>query len=155
MMITKKKISRRTVLRGLGVTVALPLLDGMVPALTARGEDRGQTDQSFCRGGRAQRHDVKDWLPAAEGAAFEFMPTMAPLAPFRNQLLVLSNLNCVPMAGRPGGTHAESVDTLPDRRVAADERVAARRRHFDGPDPRAGDRQAYAVGIARAGNRVQ
>ena len=43
MIITKKKLSRRTVLRGLGVTMALPLLDGMVPALTAVVKTAAQT----------------------------------------------------------------------------------------------------------------
>ena len=57
MIITKKAIPRRTVLRGLGATLALPLLDGMVPALTALARHRGQTDQPLRRGLRAERHD--------------------------------------------------------------------------------------------------
>ena len=49
MMITRKAIPRRTVLRGIGATLALPLLDGMVPALTALPDDRRQTDQPLRR----------------------------------------------------------------------------------------------------------
>jgi uncharacterized protein DUF1552 len=108
MIITKKKISRRTVLRGLGVTLALPLLDGMVPALTAMAKTAAKPINRFGAVYVPNGMIMKDWLPTAEGAAFEFMPTMMPLAPFRDQLLVLSNLNCTPMANRPGGTHAKA-----------------------------------------------
>ena len=103
MIITKKKMSRRTVLRGLGVTVALPLLDGMVPALTALAKTAAKPVNRFGAVYVPNGMIMKDWLPTATGAAFEFMPSMMPLAPFRDQLLVLSNLNCVPMAGGRAG----------------------------------------------------
>ena len=51
---------------------------------------------------------MNQWTPAAEGAGFELTPTLAPLAPFRDDLLVLSNLACVPSPGRPGGAHAKA-----------------------------------------------
>ncbi len=51
---------------------------------------------------------MEQWTPVAEGAGFELTPTLAPLAPFREDLLVLSNLACVPTPGRPGGAHAKA-----------------------------------------------
>ena len=78
MIITKKAIPRRTVLRGIGATLALPLLDGMVPALTALGKTAAKPINRFGVVYVPNGMIMKDWLPAAEGAAFEFMPTMMP-----------------------------------------------------------------------------
>jgi hypothetical protein len=108
MIITKRSISRRTVLRGMGVTLALPLLDGMVPALTALEKTAAKAVNRFGAVYVPNGMMMKDWLPDAEGTAFEFKSSMSTLVPFRDQVLVLSNLNCVPMAGRPGGTHAKA-----------------------------------------------
>ena len=55
MIVTKKHLSRRTVLRGLGATLALPLLDGMVPALAARSRQRGHAGAPPRRRLRAER----------------------------------------------------------------------------------------------------
>ena len=108
MIITKRSISRRTVLRGMGVTLALPLLDGMVPALSALEKTAAKAVNRFGAVYVPNGMMMKDWLPDAEGTAFEFKSSMSTLVPFRDQVLVLSNLNCVPMAGRPGGTHAKA-----------------------------------------------
>jgi hypothetical protein len=51
---------------------------------------------------------MQNYLPATEGASFELTPTLRALAPFREQTLVLSGLNCVPAPGRPGGAHAKA-----------------------------------------------
>jgi hypothetical protein len=51
---------------------------------------------------------MEQWTPVTEGAGFELTPTLAPLGPFRDDLLVLSNLACVPSPGRPGGAHAKA-----------------------------------------------
>jgi hypothetical protein len=51
---------------------------------------------------------MKAYLPATEGAAYELSPTLSALAPFREQVLVVSGLNCVPSPGRPGGSHAKA-----------------------------------------------
>ena len=56
MFITRKAISRRTMLRGIGTTLALPLLDGMVPAFTAVGQDRSQAGHALQRDVRADGH---------------------------------------------------------------------------------------------------
>ena len=108
MLITKKAIPRRTVLRGLGATLALPLLDAMVPALTALQNTAAKPITRFGVMYVPNGMVMEQWTPAAEGVGFELTPTLAPLAPFRDDLLVLSNLACVPSPGRPGGAHAKA-----------------------------------------------
>ena len=92
MIITKKSIPRRTVLRGLGATVALPLLDGMVPALTALSKTAAKPTIRWGVVYVPNGVVIEEWTPAAEGAAFEFTRILQPLEPFRDQLLVLTGL---------------------------------------------------------------
>ncbi len=108
MIISKKAIPRRTMLRGIGATLALPLLDGMVPALTALGQTAAKPIKRFGVVYVPNGMIMPSYLPATEGATFELTPTLQALAPFRDQILVLSGLNCVPSAGRPGGAHAKA-----------------------------------------------
>jgi hypothetical protein len=108
MLIFKKAIPRRTVLRGLGATLALPLLDAMVPSLTALQRTAAQPTMRFGVMYVPNGMVMEQWTPVTEGANFELTPTLAPLAPFRNDLLVLSHLACVPAPGRPGGAHAKA-----------------------------------------------
>jgi hypothetical protein len=92
MMITKKAIPRRTILQGMGAALALPLLDAMSPALAALpGTAKRTTRLSFVYAPNGMI--VSEWTPATEGAAFELTPTLQPLAPFRDRMLVLSGLN--------------------------------------------------------------
>jgi hypothetical protein len=88
--LTSKALPRRTVLRGLGATLALPFLEAMVPAWSLKGAakpvHRFQT--FYVPNGMAMEY----WLPKTVGAAFETTPILEPLAPFRNQMLVLSGL---------------------------------------------------------------
>jgi hypothetical protein len=90
MIVTKKSLPRRTFLRGLGTTLALPLLDSMVPALAATGAMKPAIRLAFVY------HPVgmimSRWTPAAEGKAFEFTPTMKALEPFRERMVVLTGL---------------------------------------------------------------
>ena len=92
MMITKRALPRRTVLRGLGATVALPLLDAMVPAVTALAQTAARPVHRFQAIYAPNGMAMPFWTPAAEGAGFELTPILAPLAPFRDKLLVLSGL---------------------------------------------------------------
>jgi hypothetical protein len=109
MMITKKAIPRRTVLRGVGAALALPLLDGMVPALTALAKTPARRVSRFCAVYVPNGIIMKDWTPAAEGSAFELTPTLKPLEAHRRQLLVLSGLDNTGASSRTGnpGSHAK------------------------------------------------
>ena len=86
--LTRKALSRRTLLRGIGASVALPLLDSMMPALRAAPSPVRRVAFLYTPNGII----MKDWTPAAEGASFEFTPTLKPLEPFRDRLLVLTGL---------------------------------------------------------------
>jgi Protein of unknown function (DUF1552) len=107
MINTNKALNRRTVLRGLGTALALPLLDSMIPARAATGV------KPVIRLGWVYTPNgmiPKGWLPTVEGADFEITPTMRPLAPFRDKLLVVSNLTqrTAYALGDGGGDHARA-----------------------------------------------
>jgi hypothetical protein len=109
MIISKKALSRRTVLRGIGATLALPLLDSMVPAFTAVAKTAGLPTNRFGTMYVPNGMIMQQWSPIGEGTNFEFNSTMLPLAPFKNQLTVVSGLNCNPPAGTNGnGAHARA-----------------------------------------------
>ncbi len=108
MIIIRKAIPRRTVLRGLGATVALPLLDGMVPALTALAQTPAKPINRFGVMYVVNGMIMENWTPAAEGTTYELTPTLAALAPYRDQVSILTGLACVPTPGRPGGAHAKA-----------------------------------------------
>ncbi len=92
MYITKKHLSRRTVLRGLGVTLALPLLDSMIPAQTplAKTAAKAAPHMGFIYFPHGAIMD--QWTPTAEGANFQISPILKPLEPFQNQLTVVSGM---------------------------------------------------------------
>ena len=108
MIIAKKAISRRTALRGMGSMLALPLLDSMMPALTALQKTAAKPINRFGVMYVPNGMIMKNYLPLAEGAGYELTPTLSALAPFREQVLVLSGLECIPTPGRPGGAHAKA-----------------------------------------------
>jgi hypothetical protein len=100
-------LNRRTLLRGLGGALALPLLDSMIPARA------GAATKPIIRLGFVYTPNgmiPAGWLPKIEGAGFEITPTMRPLAPFRENLLVLSNLtqHTADALGDGGGDHARA-----------------------------------------------
>ena len=157
MIITKRAIPRRTVLRGLGAALALPLLDGMVPALSALGEDGGQAASTgfgvvYVPNGVI----MKAYLPATEGTAYELSPTLSPLAPFREQMLVRQRPELRAVAGPARRISRQGQHAVPDRRVAADQRDRARRRDLDGSDssPTSSGKQ-HAARVARAVDRIE
>ena len=96
MIITKKTLSRRTMLKALGVSVPLPLLEAMVPALTALRQTPAAPALRFGVVYVPNGVIPGQWFPAAEGAAFEFSPSLEPLAAFRDQLMIVSGLDSVP-----------------------------------------------------------
>src|ERR1700674_1745599 len=90
MFITKKSLPRRTFLRGAGVTLALPFLDAMVPALSAAsGKPTPRLGFIYVANGVIQNQ----WKPATVGAGFELPPILKPLEPVRDHLNVISGLS--------------------------------------------------------------
>jgi Protein of unknown function (DUF1552) len=92
MFITKKHLPRRTFLRGMGVTLALPLLDAMLPAQTLlkKTAAAGAPRMGFVYVPHGAI--MNEWTPAAEGTAFEFSRVLKPLEPFRDRLNIVSGL---------------------------------------------------------------
>ena len=92
MFVTRKHLPRRTFLRGVGATVALPLLEAMIPAGTALAQTAASPGLRmgfvyFPHGAVADQ-----WRPATDGPNFEITPILKPLEPFRNTLTVVSGL---------------------------------------------------------------
>jgi Protein of unknown function (DUF1552) len=108
MIISKKAIPRRTVLRGLGSMLALPLLESMTPALSALQKTAARPINRFGVMYVPNGMIMKNYLPLTDGPAYELTPTLSALAPFRDRVLVLSGLECIPTPGRPGGAHAKA-----------------------------------------------
>lgn len=107
MIVTKKRIPRRTVLRGIGASVALPLLDGMVPALTALSKTVARPLQRFGVVYVPNGVVINEWTPKSDGSAFEFPSILQPLEPFRDRLLVLTGLtqNVNGLTAKSGAVH--------------------------------------------------
>jgi hypothetical protein len=91
--LTTKALPRRTVLRGLGATVALPFLEAMVPPFGARGKAAGRLTHRFQTFYVPNGMAIPYWKVKGEGKAFELSPILEPLAPYRDQMLVLSGIN--------------------------------------------------------------
>ena len=92
MYLTRKHLSRRTVLKGAGVTIALPLLDAMIPARTALAQTAAapSTRLGFVYFPHGALQD--EWEPAATGRDFEFPFILEPLEPLREHVTVVSGL---------------------------------------------------------------
>ena len=105
MIVTKKAISRRTILRGVGAAMALPFLDSMVPAFASPLSPVRRFGVVYVPNGM----NMKEWTPDATGKAFELKSVMAPFAPYKDQLVVVTNLDSKPPANVPGaGGHARA-----------------------------------------------
>ena len=92
MIIRKVSLPRRTFLRGAGAALALPFLDAMVPALTAAAQAPAKAPLRVGWIYFPNGVTVSDWTPAATGANYALTPSLAPLAPYRDQMLVVSGL---------------------------------------------------------------
>jgi hypothetical protein len=146
-----KSLPRRTVLRGLGATLALPFLDAMAPALSLRGRAAAKPFNRFQAFYVPNGMAMQYWLPKREGAAFELSPILEPLAPFRSQMLVLSGLKAnwnyihagasgsfLTGTTRGGRNEVEviadvSIDQLMARHYAKDTQVGSLELSMDGP----------------------
>jgi hypothetical protein len=104
MYITRKHISRRTVLRGVGAAVALPFLDAMVPAATALANTAAAAKPRLGFFYFPHGAIMEKWTPATVGNGFEMSPILDPLKPFRNELTVVSNIGNKP--GESRAVHA-------------------------------------------------
>jgi hypothetical protein len=150
MLVPKHTLPRRTILRGMGATIGLPFLEAMLPAFSARGRaaqpvHRFQT--FYVPNGMAMEY----WTPKGEGTGFELSPILEPLAPYRDQMLVLSGIkaswNYIHagasgsfLTGTPKGGKTEieifadvSMDQLLARHFASDTQVASLEMSMDAP----------------------
>ena len=146
-----KSLPRRTVLRGLGATMALPFLDAMLPAFSLRGLAAARPVHRFQTFYVPNGMAMEYWLPKGEGNAFELSPILEPLAPFREQMLVLSGLKAnwnyihagasgsfLTGTARGGRNEIEiiadvSVDQLLARHFAGETQVASLELSMDAP----------------------
>ncbi len=140
MFITKKHLSRRTVLRGAGACIALPLLDAMVPAFGAAKP----TPQRLAFVGFPHGAVMRHWSPAETGKGYEMTRILEPLAPYRDHLTIVSGLRnkpaenpephefveqtwltCVPVgkAGTEGPDYGMSADQLAARAIGQETRL--------------------------------
>src|SRR3954462_10109780 len=131
MFITKRHISRRTVLRGAGAALALPLLEAMVPAATALAQTAASPKPRFV--GCFVPHGMAPgyWVPDKEGTGFDFPFNFKPLEPYRDAVTILSGLHSRSAEPPPGATGA-------DHWVAAAFRCASKPRKTTGADVYAG-----------------
>jgi len=103
MVIRKIALPRRTFIRGIGATLALPLLDAMVPAMSAISRAAPRFAAIYVGNGA----NMNDWTPASDGANFAFSPILKPLEAFRDKTIVLTGLDNFPATdqGDSGGQH--------------------------------------------------
>lgn len=127
MMLFKKAIPRRTFLRGAGAAIALPIIDAMIPALAATGKVQ-EAARRFSIVYVPNGMNMEFWSPKRSGTDFELPQTLAPLAPYRKQMLILSGMhngagNALPGEGesapheRAGGVFLTGVHPLREGRV--------------------------------------
>jgi hypothetical protein len=109
--ITRKHLSRRTLLRGVGVSIGLPLLDSMVPAQTPLAKTAAASKSRLSCIYVPHGATMDKWTPAADGKGFEFTEILSPLEKFRDRVSIVSNL-AHPAAGGvgsdAGADHARS-----------------------------------------------
>ena len=122
MMNMKKHISRRTVLRGIGATVALPFLDAMVPALTATAQTAANPTPRFGVVFVPLGERPGHWTPKKVGADFEMTTILQPLEKYQNYMTVVSEL-CNPLDGHAVSVAAWLSGSVPFRTIAENVRA--------------------------------
>ena len=106
MIISKKALQRRTFLRGMGATVALPLLDAMIPSMTALAQTPAKPVRRLGFVYIPMGSDIASWTPPGEGGALtQLSTTLSPLTPLMKHVTVLSNME---LTNAYPGTHATS-----------------------------------------------
>ena len=142
---SQKSISRRTLLRGAGAAVALPLLDAMGPAFanTPRAAHPNRLAFLYTPNGK----NMEDWTPKSEGADFQLPPILEPLKDLRDDVLVLTGLTADKARphGDGGGDHARALGAF---------LTGAQPRKTDGTDIRAGV-SADQVAAAAVGDQTR
>ena len=112
MIVRKTMIPRRTMLRGVGAAVALPLLDGMVPALTALAKTPAVPTKRLGVITVPNGAPVEYWTPKTAGAGFEWTPSLKALQPVREHVLVMTGLDSVGAEPGRGTTHSQAASAL-------------------------------------------
>ncbi|MBM3725834.1 MAG: DUF1552 domain-containing protein [Acidobacteria bacterium] len=105
MIVTKKALPRRAILRGAGVSLALPLLDAMVPSMTALAATPAKAPRRLGFVYVPMGSTIAKWTPPGEGRLTELSPTLAALEKVKNHVTVLTNLE---LRNSYPGTHATS-----------------------------------------------
>jgi len=106
--VTRKHISRRTLLRGMGTVIALPALDAMFPALASSPKPPRRIAVVYVPNGII----MNAWKPEAAGADFAFTRILKPLEPYRNDVTVLSGLANHAAEKGKGGGHAKATGSF-------------------------------------------
>jgi hypothetical protein len=110
-VILGKHLPRRTFLRGLGATIALPLLDGMVPAFAGQNSGATRAIRRLAVVYVPNGMHMANWKPKTEGAGYDLSPILRPLGPYKDKVLVLSgmsNLQADPLPGEGLGDHSRA-----------------------------------------------
>lgn len=105
MIVTKKALPRRTLLRGMGTALALPLLDAMVPSMTALAATPANPVRRLGFVYMPMGAHIAEWTPPGEGTLSDLSPSLRPLAPVIDQVTVLTNME---LKNAYPGTHATS-----------------------------------------------
>src|SRR5580704_12435339 len=112
MIITKKSLSRRTLLRGAGVSIALPFLAAMLPAQSPIRGSAAAPPSRFTFIYVPHGMIMDEFTPATEGRNFEITNILSPLRQFRDRLTVVSGMEAAPAGGGSAGDHMRSASAF-------------------------------------------
>ena len=153
MFVTKKSLSRRTVLKGLGAAVGLPFLESMIPAFTPLAKAAAAPPRRFGVVYFPNGAIMQQFTPATAGDGFEFTPILKPLRTVQRLSDRCDESHALP-SGQPGWRSRGQRRRISDRRVAeANRSRRCSRQHHDRSDRCQADRPGYAAAVARTGDR--